>query len=116
MDYPADQIEDLKGYCDKLSYFEEDRLPYFRLEGLRLPPGCAPEKVVALLCPVATRDGYASRLYFSVQVKSPYARNWHIANARIGEENWVAFSWRVNLQNPTLVEILVALLTALTKP
>src|SRR5690242_3692821 len=116
MDFPADQIEGLKRYCDKLSYLEEDGLPYFRLLGLHLPPGCTPEIVTALLCPVATKDGYASRLYFAEQVSSPYSRNWNITNARVGEENWFAFSWRVNLTNPTLVETLVALLTALTKP
>lgn len=107
MDYPKSQIEELKRYCSKLSTFSEASVVFFQLEGLHLPPGCKPDICTGLLCP-AERDGYPSRLYFSEQVISPYTRNWNVSNARIGEKNWFAFSWKIDLPNPTLTQMLVA--------
>jgi len=52
---------ELKPYCTKLSMFTEGGVPFFSLEGLRLPAGCEPQVCDALLCPV-TRDNYPSRL------------------------------------------------------
>lgn len=112
--YPTEQLEELKGYCSKLCGFSEGGVEFLYLEGLRLPTGCKPETCDALLCPTL-REGYPSRLYFSTQVASPYARNWNVSNARIGEKNWFAFSWKVELENPTLIQMLVAHLTGFTK-
>ena len=114
MEFPKEQIEELKGYCSKVSALEEGGVTFLYLQELRLPPGCEPTICDALLCPV-TRDGYPSRLYFSVQVNPPYIRNWNVSNARIGEKNWFAFSWRVNLAEPTLAQMLVAHLTGFAK-
>ncbi len=114
MEYPKEQIEDLKGYCSKVRAAKEGEITYLYLEDLRLPAGCTPEVCDGLLCPVA-RDGYPSRLFLSVQVSPPYPRNWNVSNARIGEKNWYVFSWRVNLVSPTLVQMLVAHLTGFTK-
>ena len=93
MDYPTEQTDELKRYCTKLSLLQEGGVTYFHLEGLRLPAGCEPPVCDALLCPTGDAS-YASRLYLSVQVSSPYSRNWN-GSARIGEKNWVAFSWQV---------------------
>jgi len=86
----------------------------FYLESLRLPTGCSPASCDALLCPVP-KDGYPSRLYFSTQVNSPYTRNWNVSNARIGEKNWFAFSWKVDLIQPTLTDLLLAHLNGFAK-
>lgn len=112
--YPQEQIEALKNYCSKLSAFVENGVTFLHLEGLRLPRGCTPESCDALLCP-SERDGYPSRLYLSVQVSSGCTRNWNVSNARIGEKNWYAFSWRVALTAPTLTQILIEHLKGFTR-
>lgn len=114
MEFPKDQIEELKRYCDRLSALTEAGITYLLLEGLRLPMGCSPEKCDALLCPVA-RDNYPSRLFFSVQVNSSYTRNWNVSNARIGERNWFAFSWNTGPAAVTLAQMLVSHLGGFAK-
>jgi len=115
MNYPLEQVEELKTYCSKLLYFEEAGYPYFRMVGLRLPPGCSPAEIEALFCPVDRGDGYPSRLFFPEQVSTPYQRNWHV-NVRLGERNWVAYSWKVALANRSLADGLLELLISLTRP
>jgi hypothetical protein len=107
MEYPKEEIAELKRYCRKISTLTESSVTFLYLAELRLPAGCQPQVCDALLCPVQ-RDGYPSRLFMSVQVTSPYARNWNVTNARIGEKNWFAFSWRVLPSARTLPQMLVA--------
>jgi hypothetical protein len=114
MAYPQEQIEDLKRYCKKLSALSEGGIVFPYLEELRLPAGCDPAICDVLLCPVA-KDGYPSRLYFSAQITGPYTRNWNVTGARIGEKNWWAFSWKVDLPTPTLAQLLVAHLNGFAK-
>ena len=114
MEYPKEQTDALKGFCVKVSALVEQNITYFYLEGLRLPDGCEPRVCDALLCPVP-RDNYPSRLFLSVRVKSPYDRNWNVTDARIGEKNWHAFSWKVELANPTLAQILTEHLTGFVR-
>lgn len=115
MAYPQEQIDELKRYCSKVSGLAEGNATYLLLEGLQLPEGCEPSSSDALLRPFKGGDGYPSQLYFAVQVKSPYSRNWNVSNARICERNWFAFSWNVNVTSPTLVKILLAHLSGFTK-
>jgi hypothetical protein len=114
MEYLKEQTDELKRYCGKVSALPEGGITFFYLEGLRLPAGCDPAVCDALLCPVA-RDGYPSRLYFSANIKSSYTRNWNVTGARICEKNWFAFSWRVDIQGPTLAQALLAHLIGFTK-
>jgi hypothetical protein len=114
MDHPQDQLAELKRYCTGLKAVNEGGTTFFLLENLRLPAGCDPAVCDALLCPVA-REGYPSRLYLSVLVKSPYTRNWNKTDARIAERNWVAFSWKVDLPSPTLAQLLIAHLNGFAK-
>jgi len=113
--YPEEQVEELKRYCAKVSALAEGNRTFLFLEQLRLPPGCEPAVCDALLRPFAGDDGYPSQLYFAAQVKSPYARNWNVSNARICERNWFAFSWKITLKLASLAQILVAHLTGFTK-
>jgi len=114
VEYPKEQIAALKQYCSAVKAFSEASLTYLLLERLRLPNGCKPSICDALLCPEA-RDGYPSRLFLSEQVSSSYARNWNSSDVRIGERNWFAFSWKVEINNPTLVELLLAHLNGFAK-
>jgi hypothetical protein len=113
MPYPKEQTDELKGYCKKVSSLPEGGIDFLYLEELRLPAGCTPTICDALLCPVA-KDGYPSRLYFSVQVNGQFARNWN-GSVRIGEKNWYAFSWKVDLASPTLAQLLIAHLNGFAK-
>lgn len=112
MAYPPEQIAGLRKYCNRLSSFEEVAKTFFRLDGLRLPLGCAPPICDGLLCP-AQHAGYPSRLFFSEKITSPYTKNWNATNERIGESNWFAFSWKVDLPNGTLEQLLIAHLNGL---
>jgi hypothetical protein len=94
MEFPSDQIEELKTLFPDVQRSDEGGSAYFLLPSLQLPPGCVPEKVDALLCPM-TRDGYPSRLFFSVQISAPVQRNWNANGVRILERNWHAFSWTI---------------------
>jgi hypothetical protein len=114
MGYPQNQIDELKKYCDSVSTLQEGGIVFLFLSNLCLPAGCSPTTCDALLCPVP-REGYPSRLYFSALIVSSYTRNWNISNARIGEKNWFAFSWKVDLNDPTLGQLLVAHLNGFTK-
>ncbi len=114
MDYPQEQIDELKAYCMKLKSLVEGDVTFFLLEGLRLPAVCKPNTCDGLLCPVA-REGYASRLYLSEKISCPYDRNWNVSNARIGERNWFAFSWKVERANPTLAQVLIEHLSGFTR-
>lgn len=113
MAYPREQIEELKGYCKKVGALLELGIEFFHLEALDLPDGCTPATCNALLCPVP-KDGYPSRLFFSEQISSRFARNWN-GNIRIGEKNWYAFSWKVEIVSPTLVQLLLAHLNGFAK-
>lgn len=115
MAYPQEQIDELKPYCSTVSALTEGNQTYLLLDTLKLPDGCEPASCDALFRPFQGADGYPSQLYFSVLVKSPYARNWNVTNARICERNWFAFSWNVTVSSPTLVKILLAHLSGFTK-
>jgi hypothetical protein len=114
MSYPQEQIDELKRYCTKLSALTEGGTFFFHMEELRLPAGCTPATCDALLCPTA-KDGYPSRLYFSALIVAPYPKNWNVSGARIGEKNWWAFSWRVDLASPSLSQLLIAHLNGFIK-
>jgi len=116
MAYPQEQVDELKRYCSKVSALTEGNATYLHLEKLQLPEGCEPRECDALLRPFLGGDGYPSQLYFSVQIKSAYGRNWNVANVRICEKNWFAFSWKVSVASPTLAKALLNHLVGLTQP
>lgn len=93
MNFPNDQIEELKLLCPDLAQATEGGTEFIRLAGLQLPPGCKPGAVDALLCPTK-QGGYDSRLYFSAMVETPAQRNWNANSVQILGRNWFAISWR----------------------
>ena len=104
---PAEEIEALKQYCASISAADESSITYLLLAGLKLPNGCAPASVDALLC-LGERDGYPTRLYFAERVDTPskVALNWNASGVRILERNWHAYSYKA-MRAGTLVELLV---------
>lgn len=95
MKFSEDQIDELKKIAPNLSIAEEGSYIYFLIHGLKMPNGCSPEVVDALLCPVA-RDGYESTLFFPCKITGCPNRNWNRQNVRIVDKNWFAISWKVN--------------------
>lgn len=113
MNYPQDQIEELKRCCTRVSLCTEGGTNYFLLEGLSLPEGCSPSSCDALLCPTP-HSGYLARLFFSVQVQGRFPRNWN-GNARIAERNWHAFSWQVQNTSVRLIDLVIEFLSGFTR-
>lgn len=110
MDFPADQVRELKHLCPEVKKAVEAGVTYFLLPGLAMPEGRSPAQVDALLCPT-TRDGYPSRLFVAEQVAGGHGTNWNASNVRILERNWFAVSWRVN-PNLRLAQMVAAHLEA----
>mgnify|MGYP006909091136 CR=1 FL=1 len=111
MEFPEDQISELKGIAPDLSIAQEGGIPYIRIKGLKLPDGCVPETVNALLCPLK-RDGYESSLFYSEKITGCPSRNWNRNGVRILGESWYAVSWRVS-SGLRLAEMLQIHLSAL---
>jgi len=94
MNYPIDQIEELKKISPNLSLAQEGGYNYILIRDLQLPDKCIPSIVDALLCPTQ-REGYPSRLFFSSKITGCPARNWN-GNIRVLGQNWFAISWKTN--------------------
>ena len=110
MNFPIDQIEELKRIAPSVSEATERGYSYLLIENLQLPDQCIPSVVNALLCPTP-REGYNSRLFFSSKIEGIPARNWN-GNIRALDRNWYAISWQV-LDGLRLAEILMVHLNSL---
>jgi hypothetical protein len=113
MEYPDEQIKELKGYCSELSTFTEGGIAYLEMKDLRLPAGCTPATCDALLCPATGQSNYPSRLWLACKVTSAYDRNWN-GNLYAGGRNWVAFSWTIQ-PAATLAQMLLSHMTGFTR-
>lgn len=104
--FPEDQIIELRKMCSVLYAAEEAGTAYIMLEGLILPDGTVPDKVDALLCP-SPREGYTSRLYFSMKIQSLRYNelNWNANGIRIFEKTWYAYSWKINRSDLRLAQM-----------
>jgi hypothetical protein len=114
--FPEDQIDALKTLYPNLSLGEEAKTSFIRIEKLKLPAGCEPRVVTALLCPT-DRDGYPSRLFISQKVThGGKGQNWNpqLSVVILGE-NWWAVSWKTTRSNQTLVEMVLDHLGAFRK-
>lgn len=111
MDFPLDQVGELKQLFPGVQRCDEGGYAYFLLPGLSLPGGCTPGHADILLCPMP-RDGYPSRLFFAQVVQSPVSRNWN-NTSRILERNWHAFSWIIDQPGLRLAQLVAAHLEAL---
>ncbi len=86
------QLRELDQLCSGAREFSEFNLNYILLPQLRLPDGCTPAVVDALLC-LSGRDGYPNRLYFAQQIACKNGLNWNAQNVPILQRNWFAYSW-----------------------
>lgn len=93
MDFPEDQIQELKSLFPGAARYDEGSFTYFLLPNVAMPDGREPARTDLLLCPMR-RDDYNSRLFFRSKVCSKQTLNWHVSGLRIIERNWEAFSWK----------------------
>jgi hypothetical protein len=110
MDFPEEEVSELKTIAPNLSIAPEGGSTYIYISGLVLPNGCQPEIVDALLCSVP-REGYNSRLFFSEKITGGPERNWN-STIRVLGRNWFAISWQTQ-PGLRLAEILSIHLKAL---
>ncbi len=109
MDFPKDQVEELKKLFPEIRMAEEGGNTFFLLPDLYLPEGCIPKQVDALFCPTP-HSGYPSRLFFAEKISGCPERNWN-GNARILDRTWVAISWKID-QNQRLAQMIYSHLNA----
>ena len=96
---PEDQIQELKTVCGEISSCSEGGIEYVLIPKLKMPEGCTPIEMDALLCPAPRGDGYQSRLFFASKVETSRQLskplNWN-GNVRVLERNWYAYSYKVD--------------------
>src|SRR5437016_5872537 len=107
LEFDPAHIAALKRRCDAVSAAAEGAITYLLLAGLRLPEGCSPAVLDALLC-LGERDNYATRLFFAERSSTStlVTLNWNANGVRILERNWHAFSWKVPM-NPSPEHVLL---------
>ena len=107
-----EQIDELKSCYPEIAAAEDGGTEFILIRNLKLPKGCDPQVVDALLCPTL-RDNYTSRLFLSSKVKhSGPAQNWNAVNVVIVNRNWWAVSWNTNADNLRLLGMVTAHLQA----
>ena len=105
MNFPSDQVEELRPLCATMAAHQEGGVDYLLMESLLLPEGCKPARTDALLC-VAPRDGYPSRLFLADRISDRGTPNW-TADVRVLERNWHAFSWTVDSPGLRLLQVVM---------
>jgi hypothetical protein len=111
VEYPEDQIEELKSLSSEVKPGQEGGTTFFLMPSVKMPDGCEPAVTDLLLCP-SPRDGYNSRLFFAERVRSKNNPNWRDP-VRILERNWQVYSWRLNRTDLRLAQLVTAHLRAL---
>jgi len=110
--FDQEQIGELKSCYAEIAAVEDGGAEFILIRNLKLPKGCDPEVVDALLCPTL-RDNYTSRLFLSSKVKhNGQGQNWNAENVVIANRNWWAVSWKTNTENLRLLGMVMAHLQA----
>jgi hypothetical protein len=103
-------LADLRAVCPGAELMQERGVTYIHIPVLRLPPGCVPAEVEALLRPGPGPDGYTTRLFFSHPFPSR-GQNW--TTHRILDKPWHTFSFNNVPADSRLVEMLINHLSVL---
>ncbi len=112
MAFDQDQIDELKTCYPEIAAVEDGGTDFIFICNLKLPDGCSPQVVDALLCP-STRSGYSSRLFLSSQVThSGAGKNWNALGEVIANRKWWAVSWNTNNNSLRLLGMVTAHLQA----
>lgn len=112
MNFPQDQIDELKRLFPDINYAAEGGYDYFLIRNVTLSRPCTPEVTDVLLCP-NEREGYNSRLYFPMQVQCSKPLNWN-GSTFIFDRQWHAFSWKLQPTERRLAQMIASHLRGLT--
>jgi hypothetical protein len=99
---PEDQVAELKPLCRSVVEIEQNAQPFLYMEGLRLPAGCEPAAVDALLA-LHGRDGYPTRLYLQSPIRQRGA-NWSVVC--LLDRTWHTWSWKDVSANQRVAQVL----------
>ena len=102
-------LNEIVDLCQSAHEIREGGQLFVYLQGLRLPHGCGPAEVDALLA-LHRRDGYESRLYLSQRISHKGA-NW--TTACIVDRQWHTWSWQGVSPEQRPIQVLAAHLKAL---
>lgn len=105
------ELRELDQLCGGAKEYAEFGLNYILLAQLRLPSGCTPAVLDALLC-LSPRDNYPTRLFLAQQVTSKTGLNWNSPNVAILQRSWFAYSWN-HVASGRPIEVLAQHLKAL---
>jgi hypothetical protein len=99
-------LSGLDAISTDINAFTDAGQRYIHVPTLRLPVGCTPTGVAALIC-MDTRDGYPTRLFLSEKVTTTARElNWN-TTAAIAGKTWHSFSWNYVPSSPRPVEVLI---------
>ena len=87
----TDEHQELARGADEVRECDEAGLRLIYLGGLRLPAGCTPAQLDALLC-LTQHAGYLTRLFLAQQVTCGKPVNW-TGTVHLFGRNWFMFSW-----------------------
>jgi len=106
-------IAELNQVCGgEATEYHEFGLHYILLPALRLPQGCTPGIVDALLS-LSPRENYPTRLFFAQQVQSKNPLNWNSQSVPILQRTWFAYSWNYVTNDSRPLEVLANHMKAL---
>lgn len=112
MAFDQSQIEELKSYYPGIGALTDGGTEFILIPSVRLPEGCSPEVLDALLCPTP-KDGYPSRLYMSQKpTHQGPGQNFNANGVLIAGRKWWAPSWNTNKTGLSLLGALLAHLDA----
>lgn len=105
MRYSEEDLAELKALVGSgVRVLEESGNVYVYIPGLKMPPGCTPDRTDALLCP-HSHSSYTSRLFLKERVQTPKSVNWNGEVFVLGHR-WYAISYN-NVQNMPLLDMVM---------
>ncbi len=106
---PQDQIDEITPLSRSVREIQQGEAPFLLLDRLRLPPGCDPAEVDALLA-LHPRDGYPSRLYLEAPMRHR-GSNW--TTVYLLDRTWHTWSWKDVSAQQRVAQVLAGHLRAL---
>jgi hypothetical protein len=109
----SEDISELNQLCAGAKVMPEGDSVYIFLPALKLPNGCSPTEVDALLRIKSPLTDYPTRLFYALRIASPRQLNWNSQNIVILQKNWFAYSWANVTSDRRPVELVAEHLRAL---
>src|ERR1035438_3683786 len=109
----AEELSELNQLCAGAKVMPEIDSVYIFLPALKLPKGCSPAQVDALLRVKSPLTDYPTRLFYASKITCSKQLNWNSTNVVILQRNWFAYSWSNVAADRPPVELVAEHLRAL---